>query len=232
MQVWEWSLGLPRTRFVAFCCAAHKDGNFCSSRQWGDFRFGSAPSYLQDVCCTWHLLWLQGAVNFMQTPSKHSVPRAWGPLSRRHHKSIHAKIIHFHWTPSMREQGDWRLRRWRQWHEEKSQEKGRRRRGGSGRWVSTSTKHPEVNASPISPSLIVGCAHTNITNHYQSSIWSCKCSLGLRRIETPLSRDPRGALTAMGRGNPSPDLEASVAWRWRGLSGLISQANQPAFTRL
>lgn len=39
-----------------------------------------------------------GAMNFMQTPSKHSMPRAWGLLSRRHHKSFHAKINHFHWT--------------------------------------------------------------------------------------------------------------------------------------
>lgn len=53
------------------------------------------------------------------------------PLSQRHHKSIHAKIIHFHWTPSMREQGEWRLRRWRQRHEERSREKGRWR-GGFG----------------------------------------------------------------------------------------------------
>lgn len=28
-----------------------------------------------------------------------------GPLPWHHHKSIHAKIIHFHWTPSVREQG-------------------------------------------------------------------------------------------------------------------------------
>lgn len=126
------------------------------------------------------------------------------PLPRRHHKPIHAKIIHFHWTPSMREQEEWRLRRWRQWHEERSREKGRQRRGeGSGRWVSTSTEHPEVNASPISPSLIVGCAHTNITNHYQSSIWSCKCSLGLRRIEMPPSCGRRGML-AHGYGTWKP----------------------------
>lgn len=32
-------------------------------------------------------------------------PRARGRPSRRHHKSIHAKINHFHWTPSMREGG-------------------------------------------------------------------------------------------------------------------------------
>lgn len=41
-------------------------------------------------------------MNFMQTPPKRSVPRAWGRSSRHHHKSIHAKINHFHWTPSMR----------------------------------------------------------------------------------------------------------------------------------
>lgn len=107
-----------------------------------------------------------GAVNFMQTPSKHSMPRARGLLSRRHHKSFHAKINHFHWTPSTGKErdGGWRM--------EGSREKGRQReRGGSGRGVLTSEKHPEVNASPISPSLIVGCVHTNITNHYEGSIW-------------------------------------------------------------
>lgn len=44
--------------------------------------------------------------------------------------------------------------------------------GGSGRGALTSKKYPEVNASPISPSLIAGCVHTNITNHYEGSIWS------------------------------------------------------------
>lgn len=29
---------------------------------------------------------------------------AKGLVSRRHHKSIHAKINHFHWTPSMRKE--------------------------------------------------------------------------------------------------------------------------------
>lgn len=47
-----------------------------------------------------------GAVNFMQTPSKHSMPRAWGLLSRRHHKSFHAKINHFHWTSSTGDEMD------------------------------------------------------------------------------------------------------------------------------
>lgn len=120
---WECSLGPDLVT---------QKGNFCFSSQWRDFRFGSAPSYLQDVCCTWHLSWPRGAVNFMQTPSKHSMPRARGPLSQRHHKSIHAKINHFHWTPDMREQGEWQLaggERERQRHEEKSREKGSPRRG-------------------------------------------------------------------------------------------------------
>lgn len=47
-----------------------------------------------------------GAVNFMQTPSKHSVLRARGLPSRRHHKSFHAKINHFHWTPSTEKERD------------------------------------------------------------------------------------------------------------------------------
>lgn len=46
-----------------------------------------------------------GAMNFMQTPSKHSMPRARGLLPQRHHKSFHAKINHFFWTPS---RGKWR----------------------------------------------------------------------------------------------------------------------------
>lgn len=63
------------------------------------------------------------------------------------------------------------MRRWREL-DEGSREKGRRRkRRGSGRGVLTPRKYPEVNASPISPLLIVGCVHTNITNHYDGSIW-------------------------------------------------------------
>lgn len=98
-------------RFVALDLAKsarvhmHKDTNFCPSSQWWGSGFGGAPSYLQDVCCSWHLSWLRGAMNFMQTPPKHSVPRARGRPSRRHHKSIHAKINHFHWTPSLRRGG-------------------------------------------------------------------------------------------------------------------------------
>lgn len=59
------------------------------------------------------------------------------------------------------------------------------------------------SASPISPSLIVGCVHTNITNHYKSSIRSPRCSLGLRRMEMPPSCDHRGALTAIRPGGIS-----------------------------
>lgn len=39
---------------------AHKDTDFCSGSQWAVCGFGSALSYLQDVCCTWHLSWLRG----------------------------------------------------------------------------------------------------------------------------------------------------------------------------
>lgn len=59
------------------------------------------------------------------------------------------------------------------------------------------------SASPISPSLIVGCTHTNITNHYESSTRSPRYSLGLRRMETPPSCDHRDTLTATGPGGIS-----------------------------
>lgn len=47
-----------------------------------------------------------GAVNFMQTPLKRSMPRARGLLSRRHHKSSHAEINQFNWTPSTGKETD------------------------------------------------------------------------------------------------------------------------------
>lgn len=77
-----------------------------------------------------------GAVNFMQTPSKHSMPRARGLLSRRHHKSFHAKINHFHRTPSTEKErdggGGWggvEMRGWRELEEGRSREKGMQREG-------------------------------------------------------------------------------------------------------
>lgn len=83
----------------------HKDTNFCSSSQWGDWLWQCSILFTGRLL---HLTFIVAprAVNFMQTLSKHSVPRAWGFLSQRHHKSIHAKINHFHWTPSMWKEGD------------------------------------------------------------------------------------------------------------------------------
>lgn len=43
-------------------------------------------------------------------------------------------------------------------------------KGSGERGVLTSMGDPQDSASPVSPSLIVGCVHTNITNHYRGGI--------------------------------------------------------------
>lgn len=63
------------------------------------------------------------------------------------------------------------MRGWEEFDEGRKEKGRQRERRGSETGVLTSREYPEVNASPISPLLIVGHFHTNITNHYERSIW-------------------------------------------------------------
>lgn len=76
-------------------------------------------------------------------------PRARGRPSRRHHKSIHAKINHFHWTPSMREGGRRGVRGWRELDDARSRGVGAGWGGRARRWRDGRFRERSVNIQEI-----------------------------------------------------------------------------------